>query len=172
MTKSLIYRCEQLIRDVANSIALRIDNKPFKEEVTKRLKFENLNDWNVLCSLMDVLGDTELAKENFIKYDLSGPTKIQDQGEQYLRLYGILNAIYLQKSAIEEFVELIKLKNKKSAISKISSLKIIELRHVLGAHTVDFLEDGKKNSHQFQRGTLKHGLLKTSIQKALLKNTI
>lgn len=154
MTKSIIYRCEQLIRDIANDVARRTEGKPFLETVTRRLKFQNQDDWITLCSLMDVLGDTELAKENFLTYDLSGPTKIKDYGEQYLRLYGILNAIYLQKTALIEFVELIKLGDKKSILKKIDSLKILELRHIVGAHTVDFLDNGKKNPHQFQRGSL------------------
>ena len=154
MQKSLIYRCEQLIRDIANDVARRTTGKPFLSTVKKRLKFQNEEDWVTLCSLMDVLGDTELAKENFLKYDLSGPTKIRDYGEQYLRLYGILNAIYLQKSALIAFVELIKLENKKIIITKIESLKILELRHIVGAHTIDFLDNGKKNPHQFQRGSL------------------
>ena len=69
------------------------------------MKFDDKNGWNVLCSLMDVLNDTELAKENFIKYGIGGPTKISDIGEQYLRLYGITNSIYLQKSAVLAFIE-------------------------------------------------------------------
>lgn len=162
MNRSLIYRCEQLIRDIANDVALRITDKPFRKTVTEKLKFENETDWNVLCSLMDVLGDTELAKENFIKFDLSGPTKIQDYGEQYLRLFGILNAIYLQKTAIITFIELIKLQNKNKFIDKIELLKIIELRHIIGAHTIDFLENGKKNPHQFQRYSLNQQPIKTS----------
>lgn len=169
MTKPLLYRCEQIIRDIANDVALRITDKPFLKTVTQRLKFENETDWNVLCSLMDVLGDTELAKENFLKYDLSGPTKIKDYGEQYLRLYGIVNAIYLQKSAMISFVELIKLANKKTLISKLDSLKIMELRHIVGAHTIDFIDNGKKNPHQFQRGSLDNFPIKTSDSKGNFK---
>jgi len=168
-TKSLLYRCEQIIRDIANDVALRITDKPFLKTVTHRLKFENETDWNVLCSLMDVLGDTELAKENFLKFDLSGPTKIEDYGEQYLRLYGIVNAIYLQKSALISFVELIKLKNKKILVAKLDNLKIMELRHIVGAHTIDFIDNGKKNPHQIQRGSLANYPIKTSDSKGNYK---
>ena len=115
MEYSVITLCEQLIRDLTNDIVRSIDNqKPFRETVVKKLKFSNPDDWNVLCSLMDVLGDTELAKGNFVKFYLSGPTKIRDYGEQYLRLYGIVNAVYLQKFAIISLIELVKLHDKKS----------------------------------------------------------
>ncbi|PCH98655.1 MAG: hypothetical protein COB85_01215 [Bacteroidetes bacterium] len=167
--KSLIYRCEQIIRDLANDIAGSIHDKPFKETVIKKLKFSKLDDWNVLCSLMDVLSDTELAKENFLKYSLTGPTKILDYGEQYLRLYGLVNAIYLQKSALISFIELVKLRGKKEIINKIESLKLIELRHVVGAHTIDFLDNGTRNPHQLQRAMLEGRIIKTSDSRGNFK---
>lgn len=168
--RSVIYRCEVIIRDLANDIAGRINDKPFRETVIRRLKFSDIKDWNILCSLIDVLGDTELAKENFIKYDLTGPTKILDYGEQYLRLYGILNAVYLQKSALVSFIELVKLRGKKDIIKKIDGLKILELRHIAGAHTIDFLEEGVKNPHQLQRAMLTHSQINTSDSKGNFKD--
>jgi hypothetical protein len=170
MEKSLINMCEQIIRDLANDISSRISDKPFREKVIKLLKFSNINDWYVLCSLMDVLGDTELAKENYIRYDLTGPTKILDYGEQYLRLYGILNAVYLQKSAIVSFIELVKLDGKKEIVKKIDGLKLLELRHILGAHTVNFLDNGIINPHQFQRRMLTENTIKTLDSKGNFKD--
>jgi hypothetical protein len=151
MKTPIISKCEALIRELANDVALGIQGKQFKEEIIKKLKFDNENGWNVLCSLMDVLSDTELAKENFLKYDLGGPTKILDYGEQYIRLYGITNALYLQKSAIISFVELVKLSNKTEELKNLNDCKIIEFRNIVGAHTVDFIKNQKKNPHQFQR---------------------
>lgn len=170
MEKSLVYRCEQIIRDLTNDVARKISGKPFRETVIARLRFANVDDWNILCSLMDVLGDTKLAKENFLKFDLSGPTKIPDYGEQYLRLYGIVNAVYLQKSAIVSFVELVKLNGKKEIIRKIDALKIIEFRHIVGAHTIDFLDNGVKNPHQLQRSMLTDETLKTSDSRGNFKD--
>jgi hypothetical protein len=157
MTRTLIYSCEQIIRDIANYSANRIKGKSFRQAINQKLKFEKEDDWITLCSLIDVLGDTELAKENFLKYDLSGPTKIKDTGEQYLRLYGIVNAVYLQKSVILSFLELIKFHGKKQFVSKFSSLGIIKLRNIVGAHTVDFKDGDQLNPHQISRGSLEHG---------------
>lgn len=155
MDKSDIYRCERIIREIANDIASHVKDKPFLEEMAKKLRFESKDGWIALCSVMDVISDTEMAKENFSKFSLSGPTKITDYGEQYLRLYGILNAVYLQKNAILSFVELVKLKDKKSIITQVQKLEIIKLRHLLAAHTVDYLNlEGKVDPHQFQRGPL------------------
>lgn len=171
METSIITKAEKVLRDFVSQIAGSLEGKPFIEEVTKRLKFENESDWSTLCSLIDVLSDTELAKENFFKYDLTGPTKIQDYGEQYLRLYGITNAMYLQKSAIETFVELVKLPNKKSELDKLNNSEIIRFRNIVGAHTVNFLEsDKKKNSFQFQRHFSKDGTIKTLDSKNTFKD--
>lgn len=162
METSIISKAEKILRDFVNHIASTFEGKPFLEEVTKRLKFENQKDWATLCSLMDVLSDTELAKENFFKFNLSGPTKIQDYGEQYLRLYGITNAMYLQKSAIETLLELVKLPNKKSALERLNKSEIIKFRNIVGAHTVNYLEPNKKtNPYQFQRYFSHDGSIKT-----------
>lgn len=170
MKKSIISRCEDIIRELANYIADGIEEQPFLLEVMKRLKFSKEDDWDVLCSLMDVIDDTELAKENFLKFDLGGPTKIQDYGEQYLRLYGITNAVYLQKSAIISFIELVKLPNKKRLLEKLENLDIIKLRHIVGAHTVDFIDDGQRNPHQFQRGFISSSPITTSDSKGNFVN--
>ena len=162
MNTSIILKCEGIIRELANRMADKIDGESFTAEIIKKLKFDDQNGWNILCSLMDVLSDTELAKENFLKFGLGGPTKIQDYGEQYLRLYGITNAIYLQKSAVFAFIELIKLPNKKKEVERINNCKLIEFRNIVGAHTVDYLDNGTINPHQFQRAFIDKYPIRTS----------
>jgi hypothetical protein len=44
---------------------------------------------------MDVIGDAALALKNFLRFSLDGPTRYEDLGERYLRLYGLLSATYL-----------------------------------------------------------------------------
>jgi len=124
MSDSPISEIGKIIRDVTYYFVFRIKDKPFLETIIKNLRFQKIDDWNTLCSLMDVIGDTELAKQNFRKFGLSGPTKIFELGEQYLRLYGILNAIYMQSNAIIQFVELTKLKDKKIIKTKFDELKL------------------------------------------------
>jgi hypothetical protein len=45
---------------------------------------------------MDIVGDASLAMYNFAEFSLDGPTKYEDTGERYLRLYGLLSAVYIQ----------------------------------------------------------------------------
>jgi hypothetical protein len=169
MEQSIVHLCESLIRDLSNRSAQKQTDKPFKEHIKKTLKFQNENDWLALCSLLDVLSDTELARENFMKFGLPGPTKIRDYGEQYLRLYGILNAVYLQKSAVDEFIILSKLPNKSKIMLEVNHLDIFSLRNILAAHTVNFLSEGEKDPHQFQRGWLDNRPIRVSNTKGIGK---
>ena len=171
MKTVIITKVESILREMVNDIALPITDKPFIEEIKKRLKFQNASDWSLLCSVMDVLSDTELAKENFFKYNLSGPTKIQDYGEQYLRLYGITNAMYLQKSAIEALVELVKLPNKKKELDRLNETEIVTFRNIVGAHTVNYRDKEKNiNPYQFQRFFSNDGSIKTQDSNNEFKN--
>ncbi|MDD5363028.1 MAG: hypothetical protein PHN88_12895 [Ignavibacteria bacterium] len=161
METTIIQACEDIIRDLTNSIASPIEKIPFRNEIIKKLKFSKPEDWNMLCSLMDVLGDTELAKENYLKYGLRGPTKFSDVGEQYLRLYGITNAINLQRSAVISFIEIIKFHGKKEIKNQFDTLEIMKLRHIVGAHTLDFFENNKKKPYQYTRANLVNDIIET-----------
>jgi len=158
--ETVIYQCEKLIRDIINQIP-NSDKKPFLETAKKYLKFSKTKDWSTLCSLLDLLGDTEFAKNNFDKYGISGPTKFNDPGEKYLRLYGILNTIYLQKTAIMEFLVLANHPDKTMFTKELDGLKLLELRHIVGAHTIDYLDNGDKNPHQIQRTSLDQKSIRT-----------
>lgn len=56
----------------------------------------NPDKWNMLCVSMDTLGDTCEALLNFESEGIEG-----NFGEKYLRLYGILQGVFLQQDAIK-----------------------------------------------------------------------
>ena len=53
------------------------------------------NEWNRLCAAMDVLDDTCLALEDYEAHGFGS-----EDGEKYLRVYGMLQSIYLQQESI------------------------------------------------------------------------
>jgi hypothetical protein len=88
MTTSYIKK----IRDIINK-----DNY-FKDY------FENsFDDWNVLCVTMDTIEDTNLAIKNFQDKGIG-----QEIGEQYLRIYGLLQAVFLQQDSVRFLHKLFK----------------------------------------------------------------
>ena len=80
-----IQSLESKIRDYVNSHNL-YKNKYYKDTPDK---------WNMLCVSMDTLGDTCQALLDFELKGIEG-----DFGEKYLRLYGFLQAIFIQQDAI------------------------------------------------------------------------
>lgn len=82
------------IREIINRNGEEFYNKYFRN---------HRDDWNMLCASMDTLGDTSLATQNFIEKELG-----QKIGEKYLKLYGLLQAVFLQQDAIKFLFEIIK----------------------------------------------------------------
>jgi len=155
MGGSVLEYCIEIVREIAISIAHKIpDDKIFVVEAHKKLKTSDEFGWKRLCSLMDLIGDTELAKDNFLRFDLTGPTKNNEIGECYLRLYGILNSIYLQTWALIELMELSKLGKKKIYKEELESLKLMQLRHIAGAHTLNYDIKGKRIPYQINQPEL------------------
>lgn len=59
--------------------------------------------WNQLCTAMDIIEDTDSAIDAYLQHDFP-----RDTGEQYLRIYGILQGLYLQQDALVELVNAIR----------------------------------------------------------------
>lgn len=73
----------QRFRDTVNTSHIR-------DRLTKDKK-----KWNRLCACMDVLKDTEMAIAAF-----PGCSADADTGEVYLRIYGLLQAMFVQQDAV------------------------------------------------------------------------
>lgn len=110
----------------------------FHDYIKRSLKLNSTDDWGVLCASMDVIDDSLLGIENFLKFGIDGPTKYGDTGEKYIRLYGALNATYLQQQAMINLFKISNTDNPKSAQEKINNLSIRTIRHKIGAHAVDY----------------------------------
>jgi len=130
-------------------------------------------DWNnevkVICNINEkedkigfildalyLLEDTQLAKENYNRFDLTGPTKYKDFGEMYLRMYGIYNACYLQKQAIFTLLEIILTDILDQVKNDINKFEIFEYRKIFAAHTSNVGYKKNKHSYILSRHDLEH----------------
>lgn len=105
MRHKLIYQCMQKIRDLVN-------DGIGKWDFTKK---HNL--WNKFCCAMDVIEDADMAIEAYCR-----GRDIKDYGKKYLRLYGLLQAMFIQQNALDEMCSVLGVKK----ISKANSvLKIV-----------------------------------------------
>jgi hypothetical protein len=119
------------------------------ESIRISLGLNKDEDWAFICTAMDVMGDACLAIENFLRFGLEGPTKYDEKGEKYLRLYGVLNATYIQQQAIHNLFRLNNVSNPKKAKEKIESLRIRKVRHKLGAHSSDYFNRDQKKIESY-----------------------
>ena len=88
---------------------------------------------------MDVVEDACTAINNFLKFGLNGPTKYDDVGEKYLRLYGILSATYIQQQALLKLHQLMNVPPSLEEGKKlVDGLLIRSLRHKLCSHSTNY----------------------------------
>ena len=106
----------------------------------KQLRLNAEADWSFVCVAMDVLGDTSLALHNCITFGLDGPTKYDDTGEKYLRLYGLLSAAYIQQQAALKLHKLMNCTGQKEFRKQADTLAIRRLRHQLASHSLDCVD--------------------------------
>ena len=91
----------------------------------------HLDEWNTLCVAIDTLGDTCLALEY---YEASG---IGDEdGEKYLKLYGLFQAIFLQQDSIRQLYRIF-LRSDLQPDSESAWKRIRELRNLTVGHPIE-----------------------------------
>ena len=82
--------------------------------------------WHMLCSCMDTIEDTELALESFLKLD----TDSSDEGRIYLRIYGAMQALFVQQEAVKNLHESLQIPyTEDSSIEKIRHIRIDTAGH-------------------------------------------
>lgn len=123
-----------------NDVNEYVNEELYNSKVQKRLKLKYGFDPIRIRSCIDLINDTENAIYYFCEYGLEKYEKKigKDLGEIYLKLYGILNAIYLQMSSIVELYEILNIPNKSEVVNNLRKLKIFELRNIAGSHTINF----------------------------------
>ncbi|MCW5959802.1 MAG: hypothetical protein KIS76_06530 [Pyrinomonadaceae bacterium] len=83
-----ISELEHEIRDFINSPRKRSD------------LIKDSAEWFKLCSSLDVIGDTEQAFDSYLKID-----EPESDGEKYLNIYGVLQALFIQQDAVTHLSE-------------------------------------------------------------------
>jgi hypothetical protein len=68
------------------------------------LYYGDRKTFHVVCSALDVIGDTTMAINAYVAMDDSG-----DYGVRYLQLYGLLQALIIQQDAVNHIIETLNL---------------------------------------------------------------
>ena len=140
---SIIERQMGVLRSILGDFANRnpVADEDFIMLVNKYFYFDTKFGWNLFMNAFYIFEDTELAKTDFKKFDLQGPSRHEDnEGEKYLRLYGVLNALYQQYLALINLMELFKIASKKQYTSQLKKTEAIALRNKIASHSANYLE--------------------------------
>jgi hypothetical protein len=146
-----LHHYNEAYRELINEKAMRHtpDHGDFEVFIQSALKLTKAEDWGFICSSMDIINDSLLGIEHFCKYGLDGPTKYDDFGEKYIRLYGVLNATYIQQQALLNLHRIANVPNLRDIESTVAKLQVREVRNKLGAHSVDYANREAGNTESF-----------------------
>jgi hypothetical protein len=103
-------------------------------------------DWHQLWTALDIIEDVDLAIKAYVDADF--PTT---PGEQYLRVFGIFQALFVQQDALQHFVEVIL---PGSPIVLVDVLKDVrEARNASVGHPSELKRGGEVSTHGINRST-------------------
>jgi hypothetical protein len=103
--------------------------------------------WHQLWTAMEIINDAESAMEAHLEHDF--PT---DTGERYLRIYGVMQALFLQQDAL---VDLIKAIHPAKEIFPNDVLKDIrEVRNASTGHPTSLKRKGQLSAHGIVHNTM------------------
>jgi hypothetical protein len=133
----IIEQYLEIIREIiVRKSTKNCDLVSFNKMMETQLKIDK-NTIEIILTSLDVIGDSQEAISNFLQNGLG-----TDVGEKYIRLYGVLSAIYLHSQAVLSLARYFKINDINTIDKKLKSNKILDIRHKLGAHSVNY-----KNSY-------------------------
>jgi hypothetical protein len=116
------------------------EDESFSDYAKCSLKLNDGKDWNFICSGMDLIGDTSLSLDHFLRFGIEGVSRYNEVGEMYLRLYGALNSTYIQQEAVFTICKLCQVPEQSDFRNRLEKLEIRDIRHKLGAHSIDYID--------------------------------
>ena len=136
--------CRQAFADLIGELL-----RSRSENLWKLLRLNKEQDSISVWTAFYLVGDASIAIQNFLRFGLDGPAKFKDLGERYLRLYGLLNASYIQQDAVLKLYKLMSVPALDVAKQRIAALRIRDLRHKIAAHGLDYLNKEIGRSESF-----------------------
>ncbi|GLU56114.1 hypothetical protein Dfri01_55750 [Dyadobacter frigoris] len=127
---------------------IETNNMHIDLKMMQRFRFDKEDGRQFLISSLDILGDSESAISEFKKLRDTDHARV-NYAEMYLRIYGVLAAVYIHSQAIDTLSELFKVEEVKYILKKIDESEIMYMRHIISAHPLNFSTD-RKTTESFQ----------------------
>jgi hypothetical protein len=132
----------ETLREISQWIREYVNDPPHQQRLLS-LSFS----WNQLCTAMDVIDDIDLAVEAYLSAVFP-----DDDGEKYLRIYGLLQSLFVQQDALRHLIKIVK-PSIKIDLSEVLK-EVRDLRSASIGHPTEFRRNGEKSVHAISRITL------------------
>jgi hypothetical protein len=104
-------------------------------------------DWHQLWTALNTIDDVELAIHSYLEGEFpAGP------GEQYLRLYGVFQALFVQQDAMRHFIEIIRPGTPFVLADVLRDVR--EARNASVGHPTEVQRKGEVSAHGISRSTI------------------
>ncbi len=125
------------------------EEESFSVYARRSLSLNDEKDWNFICTGMDLIDDTSLSLDHFLRFGMEGISRYNEVGEKYLRMYGALNSTYIQQEAVFTICKLCQHPEHSAFRTRLEKLNIRDIRHKLGAHSIDYSDKQKEEVLSF-----------------------
>lgn len=104
-------------------------------------------DWHQLCAALDIIEDVDMAIGAYLEGDFPSTP-----GEQYLRVYGVFQALFVQQDALRHFVEVILPSRPITLVDVLKDVR--EARNASVGHPSELKRGGDVSAHGINRSTM------------------
>jgi hypothetical protein len=104
-------------------------------------------DWHQLWTALNIIDDVDLAIKAYVDADFPATP-----GEQYLRVFGIFQALFVQQDALRHFVEVILPGSHTTFIDVLKDVR--EARNASVGHPSELRRGGEVSAHGINRSTM------------------
>jgi hypothetical protein len=104
-------------------------------------------DWHQLWTALNIIDDIDLAIKAYVDADFPSTP-----GEQYLRVFGIFQALFVQQDALRHFVEVILPGNPIALVDVLKDVR--EARNASVGHPSELKRGGEVSTHGINRSTM------------------
>lgn len=118
-------------------------------------------DYFSLVDSNTILWDAQRAINSYKKYGIRVNLDQSDDGESFLRFYGLMNACYLQREAIITCYKKLGIGIKADNLDNLKKAQIIDCRNKFAAHSPSVGYEKNKNEHSYilSKTHLDHGVI-------------
>lgn len=131
--------------DIFQELISSCNQHPLHNEVLGLSK----NDYFSFVDSQTILQDAQRAINSYKKYGIRVNPDPNDDGESFLRFYGLMNACYLQREAIVTCYDKLGIDKKSTNLENLKNAKIIECRNKFASHSPNKEDKKTKKKHSF-----------------------